>query len=134
MPDARRAGPDRLLVDEMFSLALARRLLHLGVDCRSIADPPNLQAMSDEAIAEAALDEDRVLVTENAFDFELIRRRRLEAGAPMPGLIYAPDDRFPRNQRFMADMAEALFRAANDHRAARDGGVCWLELPWGLSH
>jgi uncharacterized protein with PIN domain len=127
MADAPLSGPDRLLVDEMFSVTLARRLVYLGLDCRSIADPPNLVAMSDEAIAEAALGEDRVLVTDNAFDFELIRRRRLESGESMPRLIYASDDRFPRNKRFMAHMAEALFRAANEHRAARDGGVCWLE-------
>jgi hypothetical protein len=120
-------GPDRLLVDEMFSVSLARRLVYLGLDCRSIADPPNLQALGDEAIAEAALGEDRVLVTDNAFDFELIRRHRAAAGLAMPGLIYAPDDRFPRNKRFMAGMADALFRAANEHRAARDGGVSWLE-------
>src|SRR5665213_3815921 len=102
MADSPLTGPDRLLVDEMFSLTLARRLVYLGLDCRSIADPPNLAAMSDEEIAEAALGEDRVLVTDNAFDFELIRHRRLEAGRPMPGLIYASDDRFLRNKRFMA--------------------------------
>jgi hypothetical protein len=127
MAESPLVGPDRLLVDEMFALTLSRRLVYLGLDCRSIADPPNLQALSDEAIAEAALSEERVLVTDNAFDFELIRRRRLEAGQPMPGLIYASDDRFPRNKRFMAHLAEALFRAASEHRCTRDGGVCWLE-------
>jgi uncharacterized protein with PIN domain len=127
MADAPLSGPDRLLVDEMFALTLARRLVYLGLDCRSIADPPNLTALSDEEIAEAALAEDRVLVTDNAFDFELIRHRRLEAGQPMPGLIYASDDRFPRNNAFMAHLSEALFRAANEHRTVRDGGVCWLE-------
>jgi hypothetical protein len=121
------SGPDRLLVDEMFSVTLARRLAYLGLDCRSVADPPNLAAMSDEAVAEAALEENRVLVTDNAFDFEVIRHRRAEAGQAMPGLIYASDERFPRNNRFMAHMAEALFRAANEHRTARGGGVCWLE-------
>jgi uncharacterized protein with PIN domain len=127
MPGAPVPGPDRLLVDEMFSVTLARRLVYLGLDCRSIADPPNLQALSDESIAEAALAEDRVLVTDNAFDFEIIRERRLAEGQAMPPLIYASDHRFPRNKRFMADMAEALFRAATEHRAAGEGGVCWLE-------
>jgi hypothetical protein len=127
MPGAPPSGPDRLLVDEMFSLTLARRLVYLGLDCRSIADPPNLRGLGDESIAEAALAEDRVLVTDNAFDFELIRERRLAEGQAMPPLIYASDHRFPRNNRFLADMAEALFRAATDHRAARDGGVCWLD-------
>jgi hypothetical protein len=121
------SGPDRLLVDEMFAVILARRLVYLGLDCRSITDPPNLAALGDEAIAEAALAEGRVLVTDNAFDFELIRKRRQAEGQAMPDLIYASDDRFIRNRRFMAEMAEALFRAASEHRAARNGGVCWLE-------
>ena len=130
MTDAPLAGSDRLLVDEMFSVILARRLVSLGLDCRSIADPPDLQALSDESIAEAALAEGRVLVTDNAFDFELIRERRLAEGQAMPDLIYASDHRFTRNGRFMAEMTEALFRAASEHRAAREGGVCWLEYPW----
>jgi hypothetical protein len=66
-------------------------------------------------------------VTDNAFDFELIRERRLAEGQAMPDLIYASDHRFTRNGRFMAEMTEALFRAASEHRAAREGGVCWLE-------
>jgi hypothetical protein len=127
MTDAPPAGPDRLLLDEMFAVILARRLVYLGLDCRSITDPPNLVALSDESIAEAALAEGRVLVTDNAFDFELIRERRLAQGQAMPDLIYASDHRFTRNMRFMAEMAEALFRAASEHRAARHGGVCWLE-------
>jgi len=126
MPDATLAGPDRLLVDEMFAVTLARRLVYLGLDCRSITDPPSLQTLSDEGIAEASLAEDRVLVTDNAFDFELIRERRLAEGLAMPNLIYASDVRFPRNKRFMAQMAEAIFQAASDHRAAQAGGVCWL--------
>jgi predicted nuclease of predicted toxin-antitoxin system len=127
MPDTALVGPDRLLVDEMFAVTLARRLVYLGLDCRSIADPPNLQTASDEEIAEASLAEDRVLVTDNAFDFELIRERRVAEGLPMPNLIYASDVRFPRNDRFMAVLAEAIFRAASEHRAAQAGGVCWLE-------
>jgi hypothetical protein len=127
MADAALAGPDRLLVDEMFSVVLARRLVYLGLDCRSISDPPNLQSLDDEGVAEAALSEERVLVTDNAFDFEIIRERRLSEGQAMPNLIYASDLRFTRNKRFMAEMAEALFRAATEHRPSRDGGVCWLE-------
>jgi hypothetical protein len=127
MADTTLAGPDRLLVDEMFSVVLARRLVYLGLDCRSIADPPNLQSLDDEGIAEAALTEERVLVTDNAFDFEIIRERRVAQGQAMPNLIYASDLRFTRNKRFMAEMAEALFRAATEHRPERDGGVCWLE-------
>jgi hypothetical protein len=57
----------------------------------------------------------------------VVRARRLAEGQAMPDLIYASDHRFTRNGRFMAEMTEALFRAASEHRAAREGGVCWLE-------
>jgi hypothetical protein len=127
MADAPPTGPDRLLLDEMFSVILARRLAVLGLHCRLITDPPDLGLLDDEGIAEAALSEQRVLVTHNAFDFELVRQRRLAQGRAMPDVIYVSDHRFVRNRRFMAELEEALFRAGTEHLAERDGGVCWLE-------
>jgi Domain of unknown function (DUF5615) len=120
---------DRLLMDEMFSVALAHRLIDLGVDCRSVAEDPNLLPVDDEAVAEAALQEDRVLVTDNAVDFEILRRRRESEGRQMPKLIYTSDDRFPRDRSFARAMAEALVSAAYEQRATREGGVYWLNPP-----
>jgi predicted nuclease of predicted toxin-antitoxin system len=120
---------DRLLVDEMFSVALSHRLVELGVDCRSVVEDPNLSPLDDEAVAEAALQEDRVLVTDNAVDFEILRRRREADGRTMPKLIYTCDDRFPRNRSFARTLAEALVAAAFEQRATREGGVFWLNPP-----
>jgi predicted nuclease of predicted toxin-antitoxin system len=120
---------DRLLMDEMFSVALAHQLVQLGVDCRSVAADPDLSPLGDESIAEAALEEDRVLVTDNAVDFEILRRRREAEGRTMPKLIYTCDDRFPRNRSFARALAEALVAAATEQRATREGGVCWLSPP-----
>jgi Domain of unknown function (DUF5615) len=119
---------------EMFSVALAHQLVELGVDCRSVAEDPNLAPLSDESIAEAALEEDRVLVTHNAVDFEILRRRREAEGRTMPKLIYTCDDRFPRNRTFARAMTEALLAAAYEQRATREGGVYWLSPPPGRLH
>jgi hypothetical protein len=120
---------DRLMMDEMFSVALSHRLVDLGVDCRSVVEDPNLFPLGDESIAEAALDEDRVLVTDNAVDFEILRRRREADGLKMPKLIYTSDTCFPRNRGFARAMAEALVAAAYEQRATREGGIYWLNPP-----
>jgi predicted nuclease of predicted toxin-antitoxin system len=120
---------DRLLIDEMFSAALAHQLVQLGVDCRSVAEDPDLSRLSDESVAEAALEEDRVLVTDNAVDFEILRRRWEAEGRTMPKLIYTCDDRFPRNRSFARSVAEALVAAVYEQRASREGGVYWLSPP-----
>jgi hypothetical protein len=125
---------DRLLMGEMFSVALAHQLVELGVDCRSVAEDPALSPLSDESIVEAALEEDRVLVTYNATDFEILRRRREAEGRTMPKLIYTCDDRFPRNRGFARSMAEALVAAAFEQRATREGGVFWLSPPPSRPH
>jgi predicted nuclease of predicted toxin-antitoxin system len=120
---------DRLLMDEMFSIALAHRLVDLGVDCLSVAEDPELSPLDHEAVAEAALQDERVLVTDNAVDFEILRRRRESEGREMPKVIYTSDDRFPRDRSFARAMAEALVSAAYEQRATREGGVYWLNPP-----
>jgi hypothetical protein len=125
--DSPANSSDRLLMDEMFSVSLARRLVDRGIDCRAVVADPTLHTLGDELIAEAALEDDRVLVTDNAVDFEILRRRRDSEGRQMPELIYAADDRFPRNRGFLAAMVAALALAAAEHRAAGEGGVYWLE-------
>ncbi len=40
-------GPDALLLDEMFSPAIAIDLAAHGIDCRAVAGDPVLRALSD---------------------------------------------------------------------------------------
>jgi Domain of unknown function (DUF5615) len=118
--------PDRLLTDEMFSPTLAQRVAVLGVDCRPAVEDPSLPVLGAEWVVHTALEDRRVVVTGNTVDFESIRRRREADGRLMPKLIYVTDEHFPRNRRFMMVLAEALVRAAREHRASADGGVHWL--------
>lgn len=83
-----RNGPDALLLDEMFSPAVATDLAARGIDCRAVVADPVLRALSGLEIFQASLAEGRVLVTNNVPDFESLRRAHEAAGDGVPGLIY----------------------------------------------
>jgi hypothetical protein len=117
--------PDALLLDEMFSPAIADELTARGVDCRAVVADPLLRAQSDLEIFESALLEVRVIVTNNVADFESLRRARDAAGGQLSGLIYTSDLTFPRTRNYVARLA-ALEQAAATHAAAHHGGVYWL--------
>ena len=118
--------PDALLLDEMFSPAIADGLAAQGIDCRAVVSDALLRALSDLEIFEAALLEARVIVTNNVPDFESLRRARDAAGGAIPGLIYTSDFTFPRTKAYVSRLVTALADAATGHEAARHGGVLTL--------
>jgi hypothetical protein len=121
--------PDALLLDEMFSPAIADDLAARGIDCRAVAADVLLRALSDLEIFETALLEGRVIVTNNVPDFESLRRAREAAGGEIPGLIYTSDLAFARTKAYLTRLSPALERAVADHAVARHGGVLWLRPP-----
>ncbi|MBO0804224.1 MAG: DUF5615 family PIN-like protein [Nocardiopsaceae bacterium] len=121
--------PDALLLDEMFSPAIAAELASRGVDCRAVVADALLRALSDMEIFDAVMAEKRVVVTNNVADFESLRRARDAAGGPVPGLIYTSDAAFPRTKAYVSRLATALEAAAASHETARRGGVLWLRPP-----
>lgn len=126
MTDRPHEGPDALLLDEMLSPDIARRLVKAGVDCRAVADEPALRALDDADVLGAAVRDDRILVTNNVPDFEMLRRRFAAEGQRVPGLIDTSDAAFPRSRAFVPRLAAALEDAARHHRVASHGGVLWL--------
>jgi hypothetical protein len=121
--------PDALLLDEMFSPAIAAELTARGIDCRAVVADALLRAQSDLEIFDTGLLEGRVIVTNNVPDFESLRRAREAFGGEVPGLIYTSDLTFPRTRAYVARLITALEAAAADHEAARRGGVMWLRPP-----
>lgn len=121
-----RAVSDRLMLDEMFSPRIGAMLCERGVDCRCVVDDRILSAQDDATVFEAAVQQGRVLVTNNVVDFEPLRRDRAAVGQPVPPLIYTDDSTFPRNRDYLGRMAEALAEAATAHLVGRYGGVLWL--------
>ena len=121
--------PDGLLLDEMFSPAIADELTARGVDCRAVVADRLLRALSDVEIFEAALLENLVIATNNVPDFESLRRAREAAGGQVPGLIYTSDLTFPRTRAYVSRLVTALEAAALGHAAGQRGGVLWLRPP-----
>jgi Domain of unknown function (DUF5615) len=118
--------PDALLLDEMFTPAIALELTTRGIDCRAVAADILLRAQSDLEIFDTGLLERRVIVTNNVPDFESLRRAREAFGGELPGLIYTSDLAFPRTKAYVSRLVAALEAAACGHAAARCGGVLWL--------
>ena len=119
----------RLLLDEMFSPAIAAELSGRGIDCRAVAADLSLRSRSDLEVFEAARDEGRIIVTNNGPDFESLRRAHEAVGNAVPGLIYTCDASFPRTKAFIAQLADALAGAVASDEVARCGGVLWLRPP-----
>ena len=89
----------RLLLDEMFSPAVAAELRALDHDVIAVADPPDLRAKSDQEVYAWASAERRWLLTENVKDFRPIMLRALQAGLPGSGLVFTSSRAFPRSRK-----------------------------------
>lgn len=88
----------RLLLDEMYSAAVAEQLRGRGHDVVSIHDPEyrRLEGAPDEDVFAAALAEERALVTENVPDFRRLEAEALARGQQTPRLIFTTNRQFPR--------------------------------------
>jgi predicted nuclease of predicted toxin-antitoxin system len=101
--------PDgRLLLDEMFSPAIAAEFRALGHDVVAVADRPDLRSKSDEEIFAWASAEKRWLLTENVKDFRPSMLRALSAGAPGCGLLFTSSRAFPRSRKNPGSLIRAL--------------------------
>jgi predicted nuclease of predicted toxin-antitoxin system len=119
------------MLDEMFSPRIAQLLRRSGIDCACVADDRLLCAQDDATVLAAALEQGRVLVTNNVIDFEPLRRNRIALDQPVPQLIYTDDATFPRRRNYVGQLAAALADAASSHLVSVYGGVLWLTPPRG---
>jgi hypothetical protein len=126
MSARRLRPPDALLLDEMFSPAIAQALVERGIDCEAVAARPLLRSLDDPDVMDVALSEGRIIVTNNVVDFERLRRGRDAQSTPTPGLIYTSDQTFPRSRAFLERLSVALEDAARRHLVVAHGGIFWL--------
>jgi len=98
----------RLLLDEMFSLAVAAELRAPGHDVIAVADQPDLRSGSDEEVFAWASTEKRWLLTENVKDFRPIMLRSLQTGPPGCGLLFSSSRVFPRSRKNPGPLIRAL--------------------------
>ncbi|MGI8647601.1 MAG: hypothetical protein DLM55_00810 [Acidimicrobiales bacterium] len=116
----------RLLLDEMYSNAIAEQLIGHGHDVQAVCNFAQLVGCPDEDIVEYAGAQSLSVLTENIREFEVIRRRWEIEGRTCPGLLYASAQRFPRDRRFIANLINALDHYFTAGDIPNAGQVQWL--------
>jgi predicted nuclease of predicted toxin-antitoxin system len=116
----------RLLLDEMFSPAIAAELRALGHDAIAVADRPGLRSKSDEEVFAWASAEKQWLLTENVKDFRPIMLRALPAGPLDCGLLFTSSRAFPRSRKNPGPLIRALHAWLDAGPPAPPATESWL--------
>jgi len=98
----------RLVLDEMFSPAIAAALRDLGQDVIAVAERGELRAMSDDEVFAWATSHRRWLLTENVKDFRPILLRALQTDAATVGILYTSSRAFPRSRKNPGPLIQAI--------------------------
>lgn len=101
-------GRVRLLLDEMFSPAIAVALRDLGHDVLGLVERSELRAMTDEDVFAWAVTQGRWLLTENVKDFRPILLRALQADTAATGILYTSSRAFPRSRKNPGPLIQAV--------------------------
>lgn len=115
----------KLLLDEMYSAALAETLRAANIDATTAAEL-GLAGRSDSDLFTAAAEQGCTLLTENVADFASIAADHLTAGHHHAGVLVALSSRFSRRPGGIAPLAAAI-RAIDDEHL--DDRVVYLEHP-----
>jgi hypothetical protein len=97
-----------LVLDEMHAPAVADALRKRGHDVVSVAERPDLRALTDEELFVWAGEEARRLVTENVKDFRRLVLRAEESARRRTTLLYTSSRTFPRSRRNPGPLVAAL--------------------------
>jgi hypothetical protein len=97
----------KLLLDEMYSGALAEALRALDIDARTVVEL-GLAGSSDPEILVAAITEGCALLTENVADFTHISAEHLIAGGHHHGVLIALSSRFSRRPAGIGPLVAAI--------------------------
>jgi hypothetical protein len=103
-----KLSPCRLVLDEMFSPAIAAALRERGNDVIAVAERDDLRSMTDDELYAWSAAEQRWLLTENVKDFRPIMLRALQAGSATAGLIFTSSRAFPRSRKNPGPLIHAL--------------------------
>ncbi len=118
--------PVRLLLDEMFSPAVAAELRNLGHDVIAIADQPELRSKSDEEVFAWACANKRWVLTENVKDSRPILLRALQGGLPACGLVFTSSRTFHRSRKNPGPLIGALHAWLSSEPPAPSITEWWL--------
>lgn len=118
----------KLLLDEMFSPAIARELQARGHDVESVSGRGDLQALSHAEVMEVARRERRAEVTNNLRDFRPLHHEAIVPGGPGHfGMVFVPGS-YRRTKADVGRIVIALERKLEEFPRDEDlaGGETWL--------
>jgi Domain of unknown function (DUF5615) len=97
-----------LVLDEMFSPAIAAALRGRGHDVVAVAERAGLRSMTDDDLFAWSAAGHGWLLTENVKDFRPIMLRALLAGGTTTGLLFTSSRAFPRSRKNPGPLIQAL--------------------------
>ena len=115
-----------LLLDEMFSGAIAEQLRAKGHDVLAVVADPAFIGLPDDQILAHATDTGRALVTANIKDFIPLDARYRAAGQAHAGLILVSTKTFPPDRSFTAAVTTALSALLDQPDQGQRGQVLFL--------
>jgi predicted nuclease of predicted toxin-antitoxin system len=115
-----------LVLDEMFPAVIATALRDKGFDVVAVQEHPELRALSDAAVFEAAQQQRRAIVTEDVGDFLPLDANAHAQGRPHFGLILTSPVSMPRHGRgFVGTLTRALESFLGDHTGDEQHSAIW---------
>jgi hypothetical protein len=115
-----------LLLDEMFTDDIARRLRAKGYDVISVVADPALVGLPDDQILAYATAERRALVTANIRDFVPLDARCRAASQSHAGLILVSTKTFPQSRSYPSAVTAALAVLLSAPAEIQSGQVLFL--------
>lgn len=104
----------KLLLDEMYSAALAVGLQQAGIETTTVA-ALGLAGRADPDVFAAAVADGYVVLTENVGDFTRIAAQYVTMGAHHHGLLIALSSRFSRRPAGVGPLVAAVEAIAGEH-------------------
>jgi predicted nuclease of predicted toxin-antitoxin system len=112
----------KALLDEQLSPRIAELLRDRGHDVQAVVDRSDLAGRSDRVILEAAVAEERAVITNNVKDFRPLAAERLARGESHAGLILLPSTRTRTRGavELLVDAIDQILRQHPDGLAATE--------------
>jgi predicted nuclease of predicted toxin-antitoxin system len=119
----------KLLLDEMYSGAMAEQLRRRGQDAIAVVENTDLRALSDTELIKVAHLEQRAIVTANVGDFRALVIARLAGGQEHAGVLYATNRQFPTGDiRSVGSLVGALDDVLAENESLTNREI-WLRSP-----
>jgi hypothetical protein len=118
-----------ILLDEMFSAAIADQLRAKGHDALAVVADPVLVSLPDEHILARATAAGRALVTANIKDFMPLDAQYRAAGQAHAGLILVSAKTFAQDRTYTTAITSALIALLDKPGQIESGQVLFLTRP-----